>query len=997
MKTTIAYTRKTFNVFLFCLLLYGIVVSGALYCSTFVSFFLRQEMSTSLLLYGKYAIIICSVFLLFACLLKISLLFRDLFFLGVFGGSILYFSNGNALTAFLLSCSALFLSVRTSLYTARILYSLFDKEKNFLSFNPSLQAPFLTVLTLVLTFYLNFSVAFLLLAFGIFYKKIFFVTLLFLLCIAYCIAQKKNLLSGSQQHILVNRLKFFSEGSFVEWFLFLVISSSLLFTLFITTYPLELSGDAQKAYSAFSKFYALFNKLVITSPAQTTEPLLAFGFPHAQEIFLSVGYLIGENVGQKIFAVAIILGKLLLFCITAHSLFLFSRAFTLFAAAVFLLLPMVSELQCCVRPENLLTLILLGALFFGELFIKAPQSLFLFFSQVFFLPSVKYTGIQLAASLLFPYLNSSFTLIRSKSNYLFRSLLFTSPFLFVSLYWYIRNYFNWGFIFKVYPWDQNWVASWYPALITVEEWHQFFISGFVTTDTYTEFVDLGYGFFGVIFFAGAVWGMLAPSITAQNKWIQHSSLSPENGFFLRRVSILCFTYIVCMSLSTRQIRYLAPIIPLLLLLSLSMLRWIAHYFDSYFAYAIITTNKHIRYGVTLCSLLLFFPITGALTFTTLSVTELGQNIKSRLPYGLQDLSLPIEPFKTLNRSITSNDLLLASHIDNNYSLNGNIMRADYITDVLTLKTLQERYSYTYWLNHTATDGIFYNFFFNDLGFLNVFGSETAKAFAEDNPHWGFHLFRPRNDILLKLYRYAYENGWDLSTTVLISKQILEKNEFSFVATSPVIFPFDTTQTELYKVLAYWDPNKMDLHILEKDLARQNAFSPAWFFDKAVQINHTALYYYQAPLILPFQKNYKMSVQEAAPLQANNANVNTLLFNSVPIIRGVGTDAPPLKNYTIIHDRSSVTYPRTLSLFIKGITSDPSCIAEATISTNTGKSTHALKSTTINLWKNVVTVPIENSDPVTLTIRISTPDPTLLECGLNDVRFMSYSTSTLKPQ
>ena len=849
-------------------------------------------------------------------------------------------------------------------------------------------------------FFLHFFLSFLLLTFQIFYS--YNVILSSIIWFSYSLTLRK-IENNNLGIISIYKAKF----TYFETVIIFIVFAILSLNLFIYTYPTELSGDAQKAYSALSKFYAVFNKIIINEPAQTTEPLIAFGFPHGQEIFLSVGYLLGQNVGQKLFAFSIIISKLLiLFCISKQ-IFKFSNILSLVTVLLFATTPIGFELNNSIRPENLLTGIFLLSIFLYEYSFQNKafkvHTFLIFLASIIFLPSIKYTGIQLLFSNLVVYsIQLIKTLFENFKNIVKYSFLII-PFIVITLFWYLRNFIEWGFIFKIYPWDQDWVECWYPALKSIMDFIRFISCGFIETQRYTEFPNLGYGLLGIMFIPALLWGIFLSPYQHNLTNFDTRKLEAPNYGFIRRISLIISIYIILMLLSTKQIRYLAPVIPLIIPVLLSF--FIAIYTiisRADFISGFISKNLQFENlkKLTFC-ILIFSHIT--LSAYTLNKSELGASIRSKQLLGLQDLNTPMDPFNSINKFITYKDLILAPFIDSNYSFDANIFRGDNLQSLAVLKETQEKYKFNFWLFHTSNSSVFHNFFFNDLSFLKLLSTEVVSSYALDNASWGFTLLKPLTNKINELEEFCKLKGWDLNNTYIVSNKIKNQLSTNLLTSKPFKFPFQETSELYYKVYAYWDPFELDLHLLEPDKLIQQDFSPSWFFEDIQKKNYSNLYYFNSPKIYPFAQKEGLQIEKDINTDALKYKNDKYEIISSPDEKTVtatykiNLDKIVLNN--IKNNNDSMTNFQ-YKIFIRAINStlNPQLDCKATVNILTdGRKKETVQilgsemSTDIDNWIEIEHFQnINFNQSINIEILISSKSNDASKCGFRDLRFISYN-------
>ena len=618
------------------------------------------------------------------------------------------------------------------------------------------------VLSQALFFITIFSQAFLLLTIKCFYQPVMFsfgVIWAFILCAMEREEIFKTIFAKPKLNISYSRLtSFFAVG----------ILLLLEFSAVMYLYPGAIGGDSDKGYLALAKFFSRGNSILLSEPAVLRDGIRSF--PYFEEIYLSAGYILSNNFGAKLFAWLIIACKFSTLYFVATRVISLSIATSLGLVLCYGLIPYHIEIHSIERPENILTVFVLMLVYFVERANKALQQK----NQVDFerliivaavlscvTISIKYTSLFFLAALALVYWRVCLKTLSLCTAIFKRGYLVLLPSIAVAAFWYIRNLILWGEVVSMTPFGQYHLTVLFPPLRGLSDiWH-FIRDALVHTSQYTEFKDFGYGFWGIVF-----WGGVLAALTAKGP--------------TRRLALLVLFYALFLFNSTRQIRYLLPVLPLGLAALFAFSRQAAQSRIS---------ESALKIAEPLVFIAILVQASAALVVNFNGVV--GNTFSDRTRLVEKDMTR-IEPlYSVFNDRVHYPDLILTSHFDANYNIDATLFRADPVNTVgeLQKRIVENKPSY-FLLTNPGVDITVP--FFNDFEFFDSFAYFEVRAF-------NFVLFKVAPSKISRLLQYIEEKGWDANKTYIISEKLKQTFPTTYTATERINIP--ELKHPMYRVTA----------------------------------------------------------------------------------------------------------------------------------------------------------------------------------------------------
>ena len=583
------------------------------------------------------------------------------------------------------------------------------------------------------------------------------------------------------------------------------------------------TGDANKSYLAFAKYYSWSNSIVLDEPAWERDQNHAF--PHLQEMLLATGFTLDGRLGAKAFAVLIILLKLQAIFWVSRRSFGLSRARSWLLLFSYVSVPIVMDMNMVVRPENLLTLFTLYAFYFFEeacRFLrggsthaedeKRSQSILratmLAGSMVLCACSVKYTGLYLGVVYLLiywrPLLHTLMRLPRVKLPLVVLALSSFSLFSF----WFLRNYFMFDRWVSSSPHGKYHLTVVFPGVRSFSDLRQFLVDGFVALRSghYTEFPDFGYG----------VWGFFLVPVVL---W----SLSERGA--QRRAGIASLLVMAMMLYSTKQIRYYANIAPLLFCLFFA--NSIASRFAAYCSALATHSPQRLR---VFAFLALLVPVVVFVAVIPQKPSVVQHVLEQRLAPVTRSISEQREPWATINKQLQPSDGVMGGLIDLYYDIDARVYQTRGFLfgpfyDEITQHGVTHLLQYPYLRNSIDS------FFFNDRRFLEVVGEQIEAAPLSENDRLFTYLYRIKFPVLERIRQYVIDRDWDIDQTLIVSEERLQSNPLMIHAAEKLDLP--DLATPLYRAAGFWSISRGVPHynrLIEDD--PKAYFHPSgWMFEK----------------------------------------------------------------------------------------------------------------------------------------------------------------------
>ena len=508
-------------------------------------------------------------------------------------------------------------------------------------------------------------------------------------------------------------------------------------------YPESLAGDSEKAYLAYPKYFALSNSIVITDPAWLRNVMA--GYHHTQEIFLSTGYLLSGDTGIKLFALLFVILKCQLFLLIGRSLLGLSPTLSLLALASYLLFPLTFEMHAIVRPENSLTVALLSLFYLFELLRDVRRRNW---SQEFFAllcmsalcaglaVSIKLTALYFLPACALVFWREALFAFKNLRQLRLAHYCLLSVSVLIGASWFIRNFLQFGFLINMSPFEKYHLTVWFPPIRTLSEAWTFLREGMIRADRYTEFGgQLGYGFLGFVLLPATIWTL------------------GKNGR-VQRLALVSLLYGAMLLFCTRQIRYLAPVVPgfalclfALRVPSFRLEQWMRRNAAT-LCYLIIATQTLVSYQV----------LTSSGIIPALRRRFVGMATHP------DDAPSYIAP---LNKVLSPEDSVLTPYFDMNYFLKAKPFRGDPIDSWSTLSSLQKEHHFSHWLIPPyAIEPR--NYFFNDKTFIEALSDPLVTSRADWDPNWHIQIFQPNRRLLRAMDQLVRDRGWDPKKTLIVS-------------------------------------------------------------------------------------------------------------------------------------------------------------------------------------------------------------------------------------
>lgn len=532
--------------------------------------------------------------------------------------------------------------------------------------------------------------------------------------------------------------------------------------------PHSMFGDVEKAYLAVAKYFALSNRLVLDDPVYLWDEQVR-AFAQTQEVVLSAGYLLAKDPGAKLVAWSIVAVELAGTYAVCRAVGKLSAAWSWFATLAFALCPILFELSATVRPENLLTVAGLAMLYLADgIETDSRRNLPLFACAAGLAIGAKYTGLVLVAAVCCAWAPSLLRAVRrARASTVALSLLALVP----GAFWYARNLFLWGTVVSMKPYGTYHLTIHYPPLRSVTDVAAFVARGFLETSRYTEYGDFGYGAWGALFVPSLLWSLRATTA-------------------LRRLATFAAAYVAVMLSATRQIRYLAPVVPALLLLIAAGLQEVA---------------SHARHALRKWTASFAFAAVGLQLWFTAAVNgprEVGWALTELTAGRRLPGSPPLEPYRTLNGHLRPDDVVMTSFGSDNYASEAKQFRGDPLNSFADLLARQGVFEPNYWLDSDNLAGIKGASYFNDPAFLASVTETVASAGMYWNPAILAHLRRPLPLALTRLRDAIVAQGWDLAATQLASAEFKRLSPLDVVLGAPL--RAGGIDRQLYRFESDWD-------------------------------------------------------------------------------------------------------------------------------------------------------------------------------------------------
>jgi hypothetical protein len=588
--------------------------------------------------------------------------------------------------------------------------------------------------------------------------------------------------------------------------LFLLLGASFLLYMGAGT----IAGDSNKAYLAFPRFYSLANALLLLEPGWTSEHNVMAGYHHTQEMVLSTGYLLGKTLGAKYFMWSIVLLKIHALYALGRYTFRMSSTQALFMITSFMLIPICFEMNSIERPENMMTLFCMYTVIILEFLSKEffhkeeerevntkPKNLFSYAILIYFLlsyvVSIKLTALFFIVALIIAYPKVYLGLLKSLKLITMKHVLILFCFTLICCFWFIRNYVLWGFLVNMTPYGQYHLTIWFPPIRDIQSAYEFLTGGFIYVKKYTEFVNLGYGVAGFLIVPVMLVGLAKKS----------------------RILIVSFAYVALILLSTTQIRYLAPVIPLIVCGGYAIL------FERDWTKKITDQSSQFRIN-QIAALLIFFQV--LINVPIVFASEVGPFLKRRLTFQDKNLIQLPTPYSEINKIVKYPQRVLAPYIDSNYMLRAKIFRGDPYLNLHKIAEYQKRYGFTHWLTHSSIQDI-EKLHFGDVEFLESVADPLLKKSSADDDSWWYYLFRYNEDKFKSLVLYVKQQNWDLKKTAIVSENLLKENPFYIQGERIVL---NNLRYPLYRLYGVFHNNGA-LEVFDKKAVSEN-IPTSWYFE-----------------------------------------------------------------------------------------------------------------------------------------------------------------------
>ena len=563
----------------------------------------------------------------------------------------------------------------------------------------------------------------------------------------------------------------------------------------------SICGDCVKAYDFAPRIYSIFNSLAISDPAWTTN--IVSGFQNTQEMFLSAAYVLGGHLGLKLFAWILVIFKAIVFLQLASIGLGMSLRTSILALILYLSMPIVFELHGSERPENMVTVFALLAIYFlerssaefcaewslGRSFNLAGLGVFSLCLAI----SVKLTAIYLAPALLivyFPIFKSMITNIRQWSVNLW--LLLLASICVVSV-WFVRNLILHGFLVNMTPFGKYHLTILFPPIRSFEQLNDFLRSAFVFTQRFTEFPNYGYGILGFVIFAAILWGASC-------------SGSQQN---IRRLSFFCILFMIGLLSSTNQIRYMAPIIPICVLIMTGLGRRSIKSKQGTLALPVAVIIISSAYGISMQ--------VGSTTLVALN---------ERLNFAAKKLDDDFAPVAAVNKVAKFPDKILTPFMDNNYLFSALSVRLDPGYSIGSLAENQKIGSTAYWANQAYDRSTLTFFYFNDPDFLETVAQLAVKE-SSDDPNWILRLLRYDPLQFNRLLDYVDERGWSRDRTWIGSADLVSRFPFHLFVGEELCLK--GLKHRLFKLNGYWNESAKSPVVIDPS-ADPSSVPVAWYLE-----------------------------------------------------------------------------------------------------------------------------------------------------------------------
>ncbi len=486
---------------------------------------------------------------------------------------------------------------------------------------------------------------------------------------------------------------------------------------------LALAGDARHAYLAFARAYAEDNTFLLNDPSYRWS--IGYAFPHLQELLVSVGYALDQRLGARFIGLLIIVGKL-------HVLYLFARQIVgltqqraTLLVLCFTLVPMIFDIQLGIRPDNLMSLILLLLVYFLERSLllekegadlKTQLLLCLWLSAL--LASTKLTAG--FALLVLPILYGRLILpaLRILPRFGLPQWLAVSASIAIAAWWWVRNI--WFLDIPMIERGANSLSG-FPPLRSISSVYSFLTEGLLRTSGYTEFADFGYGLWGVLLIPLALIGLADRPL-------------------IRRLALIFLLYSALLLSFFSQIRYLAAIIP--------------------FAFLAVFGNQStcrlaswLQRGKTRAAALSLAVVFISSSFVALASRGVpGRRssaysvIASRISGSRSDIR-SLEPWATFNQLLTANDRIMAGRMVYMYDIDGRLHVTRELEGFFDFYRHQQENQVGYLIEFPYLMGSRNNPLFNDHLFLETVGSRVREAGLVDHPRLKARLYRVNLPVL----------------------------------------------------------------------------------------------------------------------------------------------------------------------------------------------------------------------------------------------------------
>ena len=303
----------------------------------------------------------------------------------------------------------------------------------------------------------------------------------------------------------------------------------------------------------------------------------------------------------------------------------------------------------------------------------------------------------------------------------------------VAAFWYVRNIVLWGEIVSYSPYGKYHLTVFFPPLRSVADVWGYLSESFVFSSKYTEFLDFAFGPLGIFFWGGLVAGVAFSGPT-------------------RRVALLVLLYTVLLANSTRQIRYLLPVVPLGLCVLFSLARSLS-------PKALRIVSQRFSGGLVFAAIFFQAGIALAISYNS----NVGNAFRERMRFIEKDMTRNEPVYAPINDLVHYPQMILTSHLDTNYSIDAQLLRVDPLSGLADLQKKIKTYNAEYFL--LAAPGVQPRILlFNDFDFFDSISDFKLSSFH-------LHLFAYNPEKLNKLVRYCREQGWDLGTTLIVSERL----------------------------------------------------------------------------------------------------------------------------------------------------------------------------------------------------------------------------------